>query len=94
MGFDHWPIKLELDIKTSPKKSPFKFEAFWLRDQKFMTKVEEWWKQSQQRGRSRMQTFQLKLKELKEKIKKMKKEEFGNILKDQQILDQKMKKLQ
>lgn len=43
MGSDHWPIKLELDIKASPKKHPFRFEAFWLRDQKFMTKVEEWW---------------------------------------------------
>ncbi len=41
-----------------------------------------------------MQTFQLKLKELKEKIKKWNKEEFGNIFKDEQLLDQKMRKLQ
>ena len=59
-----------------------------------MTRVEEWWNQSQQRGRRKMQTFQLKLKELKEKIKKWNREEFGKIFKDQQILDQKMITLQ
>lgn len=67
MGSDHWPIRLEIDIKLSPKRCPFRFEAFWLRNQQFMPKVEEWWTQSQQRGRSKMQTFQLKLKEIGEK---------------------------
>lgn len=33
MGADHWPIRLEIDIKGSPKKRPFRFEAFCLRDQ-------------------------------------------------------------
>jgi len=70
MGSDHWPIKVELDIKASPKKKPFRFEAFWLRDKNFMKKVEEWWKQSSQIGRNKMQTFQMKLKELKGNIKK------------------------
>jgi len=94
MGSDHWPIKIELHIKANPKEKPFRFKAFWLRDQNFMMKVEEWWKQSRQRGRNKMQTFQLKLKELKGNIKNWNKEEFGNIFKDQQLLDQKMKKIQ
>eukprot|EP00253_Pinus_taeda_P022615 PITA_22615 len=46
MGSDHWPIKAELDIKSSPKRKPFRFEAFWLRDKNFMKKVEEWKKQN------------------------------------------------
>jgi len=33
MGSNHWPIMLEIDLKTSPKKCPFRFEAFWLRNQ-------------------------------------------------------------
>jgi len=39
---DHWTIKLEIDLKQSPKSRPFKFEAFWLRDQKILPKIEEW----------------------------------------------------
>ena len=41
-----------------------------------------------------MQTFQLKLKELREKNKKWNKEEFGNIFKEKQCLEQKMGALQ
>ena len=32
VGSDHWPIKLEIDLKQSPKRRPFRFESFWLRD--------------------------------------------------------------
>ena len=41
-----------------------------------------------------MHTFQLKLKELKGKIKKWNKEEFGNILEDKQKLEGEMADLQ
>lgn len=74
IGSDHWPIKLEVDLKQSPKRRPFRFEAFWIKNQRFMPKVEEWWTTSSQSGRRKMQTFQLKLKELKGKIKKWNKE--------------------
>lgn len=94
MGSDHWPIRLEIDIKKYPNKCPFRFEAFWLRHNQFITKVEDWWTKSQQRGRNKMHTFQLKLKELKGKIKRWNKEEFGNIGKDKQRLEQKMEELQ
>lgn len=41
-----------------------------------------------------MQTFQLKLKELKGKIKKCNKEEFGNIIMEKQRLEKKMEEIQ
>ena len=41
-----------------------------------------------------MHTFQLKLKEMKDKIKKWNKEEFGNILEEKQRLEQRMEDLQ
>lgn len=94
MGSDHWPVKVEMDIKAKPKRKPFRFEAFWLRDKNFIKKVEKWWKQSSKRGRNKMETFQMKLKELKRHIRKWNEEEFGNILKDQKMLEQKMKQIQ
>jgi len=36
----------------------------------------------EQSGRNKMHTFQLKLKEMKSKLKKWNKEEFGNILEE------------
>ena len=59
-----------------------------------MKKVEDWWKQSSERGRNKMQTFQMKLKDLKVNIKKCNKEEFGHILKDKHMLEQKMEQIQ
>ena len=41
-----------------------------------------------------MQTFQLKLKEIKQRIKKWNKEEFGNILKDLEELKNKIENVQ
>lgn len=63
-GLDHWPIKLEIDLKQRPKNRPFRFEAFWLRDKNLLEKLEEWWTKSEQKGKNKMHTFQLKLKEL------------------------------
>lgn len=41
-----------------------------------------------------MHTFQLKLKEIKQRIKKWNKEDFGNILKDQEELKNKIETVQ
>eukprot|EP00253_Pinus_taeda_P015539 PITA_15539 len=76
---DHWPICLEIDIKKSNIKKPFRFESFWLRNPDFLNKLEEWWNQTQVRGQCKMHTFQLRLKELNQKIRKWNKEDFGNI---------------
>ena len=47
-----------------------------------MKRIEGWWKGGEDQGRNHMHTFQLKLKELKKKIKKWNQEGFGNIMKD------------
>eukprot|EP00253_Pinus_taeda_P023228 PITA_23228 len=94
LGSDHWPIRLEVDIKVSQGKRPFRFESFWLRDPEFIKKVEEWWSQSTIQGKGKMRMFQLKLKELKEKIKNWNKKEFGNIMEDKQNLEKEMESLQ
>eukprot|EP00253_Pinus_taeda_P003988 PITA_03988 len=47
LGSDHWPICLEIDIKKTNIKKPFRFESFWLRNPDFLNKLEEWWNRSQ-----------------------------------------------
>eukprot|EP00253_Pinus_taeda_P031484 PITA_31484 len=93
-GSDHWPIRLEIDIKKNKGKKPFRFEAFWLRNPDFLHKVEEWWTQSQVRGKGKMHTFQLKLKEIKGKIRKWNREEFRHIMEEKQKLEKEMEDIQ
>ena len=38
LGSDHWPIRLEVDVKKQQTKRPFHFEGFWLRDASFIQK--------------------------------------------------------
>eukprot|EP00253_Pinus_taeda_P009427 PITA_09427 len=94
LGSDHSPICLEIDIKKIKGKKPFRFEAFWLRNPDFLHKVEEWWTQSQARGQGKMHTFQLKLKEIKNRIRKSNREEFGHIMEDKQKLEKEMEDIQ
>jgi len=94
LGSDHWPIRLEIDIKKNKGKKPFRFEAFWLRNPQFLNKLEEWWTQSTVKGKGKMHTIQLKLKEIKGKIKKWNREEFGNIMEAKQKLEREMEEIQ
>eukprot|EP00253_Pinus_taeda_P028344 PITA_28344 len=66
LGSDHWPIRLEIDIK------------------KIMSRV---------KGKGKMHTIQLKLKEIKGKIK-WNREEFGNIMEEKQKLEKEMENIQ
>eukprot|EP00253_Pinus_taeda_P024980 PITA_24980 len=93
-GSDHWPIRLEIDIKKNNGKKPFRFEAFWLRNTEFLHKVEEWWTQSRVKGKGKMHTIQLKLKEIKGKIRKWNREEFGHIMEEKQKLEREMEDIQ
>lgn len=69
-GSDHWPIKLEIARSNLHKK------------------MEQWWKNNEIeiKGRNKMHALQLRLKDLKGKIKKWNREEFGHIQKDQEKL--------
>lgn len=64
------------------------FWNFWLTDLEFISKVKTWWQESKTgvEGRNKMHTFQIRLKDLKGKIKKWNKEEFGNIKKEKRKL--------
>eukprot|EP00253_Pinus_taeda_P007926 PITA_07926 len=94
LGSDHWPICLEIDIKKTNIKKPFRFESFWLRNPDFLNKLEEWWSRSKVRGQCKMHTFQLRLKEMKHKIRKWNKEDFGNIFEEKQKLERAMEEVQ
>ena len=80
-GSNHWPIKLEIALNNQNKKIPFRFESFWLRAPDFLDKVRGWWQDNKngKEGHNKMHSFQLRLKEIKSKIKKWNKEEFCNI---------------
>jgi len=80
-------------MKQGNRNKPFKFEAFWLREPTFIEKM-EWWNESEKEGRNLMHTFQLGLKDLKGKIKKWNKDEFGNIHQAQELIQVKIKKVQ
>lgn len=89
IGSDHWPIKLEIAVNPQNKKRPFRFEAFRLTDPNFTDKMKTWWQESNtgMEGRNKMNTFQIRLKDLKGKVKKWNREEFGNIQKERKTTD-------
>lgn len=51
-------------------------------------KMKNWWEETEigMEERTKMHTLQLRLKDLKGKIKKWNREEFGNIQKEQEML--------
>ena len=91
IGFDHWSIRLEIDVKVGLPNRPFRFEIFWLRDPGFIEKVKNWWTYHLAKGQNKMHTFQLRLKDLKIEIKHWNCLEFGNIHEEQIRLQYQMK---
>eukprot|EP00253_Pinus_taeda_P033211 PITA_33211 len=96
IGSEHWPIKLEIALNDQNKKRPFHFESFWLRAPDFLDKVRGWWSdnKSGKEGHNKMHSFQLRLKGIKNKIKKWNREEFGNIQHEQGKLQSRLERIQ
>ena len=61
MGYDHWTIHLDMDLKIGPDNHSFGFESFWLRNPNLMKKREGWWNNSEEKARNHIHTFQLNL---------------------------------
>ena len=95
IGSNHWPIKLEIALNDQNKKRPFRFESFWLRSPDFLDRVRGWWqdRKSEKEGCSKMHSFQLRLKEIKSKIKKWNREEFSNIQQEQGKLQSRLERI-
>lgn len=42
---NHYPILLSLQRTQGSSKTPFRFENMWMKDQNFLTLIENWWKE-------------------------------------------------
>lgn len=80
MDLDHWPIRLEIDLKEVPKNYPFIFESFRSRSIGFVNNLKQWCGEIEVEGNSLMEWFQKKLNELNFKIKSWNKKEFGIVV--------------
>jgi len=83
-------------MNNQNEKRPFRFESFWLRDLEFLPKVKRWWQESKMgmEGREKMHTFQIRFKDIRGKIRKWNREEFGNIQKEKGKLQSRMEGIQ
>jgi hypothetical protein len=93
-GSYHWPIQLWVDILGSLGRKPFRFKKFWISHPEFQSMVPTWWKEVVVPHGSLMYRFQQKLKNFKQHLKLWNKENFGNILEAQRILNEQMMQLQ
>jgi hypothetical protein len=83
-----------VDIVGTPKRTPFRFEKFWLAHPDFQKISSRWWDEATIPHGSLMYRFQQKLKNFKQKIKDWNKTTFDNIFKVQRVLEKKMKAIQ
>ena len=85
LGSDHWPIRLEIDMKKIQGKRPFRFEAFWTKHPSFMQNIQRWWTQATIRSDNIMYIFQQKLKTIKINLKRWNKNTFWRHISSQKI---------
>eukprot|EP00253_Pinus_taeda_P001472 PITA_01472 len=81
-GSDHWPISLIVEVSSTPRNKPFRFEKFWLDHPNFQEMVKKWWSEPLEHSGSKMSNLQKKLKMTKQQIKEWNKTVFGEILKN------------
>ena len=93
-GSDHWPVSMEWDIAQGNPRRPFRFEKFWLMQPGFGDTLRQWWQEMEPGRGTCMYNFQQKLKTLKGRIKCWNKDSFGDIFKEKQQLDLRIKDVQ
>jgi exonuclease III len=93
-GSDHWPMQLEAGFQTTPKNRPFRFEKFWIEHPTFKEIIKQWWREEQPEQGTRMFKLYKKLKYIKYRLKEWNKDTFGNINREKNNIEEKMKKLQ
>ena len=84
---NHWPISLEWENVGITPRRPFRFENSWLFQVDLHEKLKEWWEGFPPIRGTQMYQFQQKLKLLKDSIKKLNNESFGNIFQSKQVLE-------
>lgn len=92
-GSDHWPISLIVEVSSTPRNGPFRFEKFWLDHPNFQEMVNKWWSEPLECSGSKMFNLQKKLKMTKQQIKEWNKTVFGNIFQEKIILENKLEQI-
>lgn len=77
-GSDHYPILLSLIDNKSNCKAPFRFENMWMKDQNFLSLIENKWKEASVVG-LKLFCFSAKLKFVKHKLLQRNSQDFRNI---------------
>jgi hypothetical protein len=91
---DHYPISLSItrsaDIMHNQGKSSFKFERMWLRHPHFIQHLKQWWVSAPFVLGSKMHQFAMKMKHVKQHIKKWNHDIFKNVFKQKEIVKLKL----
>jgi hypothetical protein len=93
-GSDHWPIILTLNITSTLRQNPFRFEKFWLTHPDFQANIKAWWEAATIQTGTPTYRLQQRLKNLKKRLKTWNNTTFGNIFQAHELLQQQMKTLQ
>ena len=91
-GSDHFPVRFEFSEPQQPARNPFKCEKMWFLDENFINKIKEWWALDKFEG-SKMYVFVAKMRKLKERILRWKKEHFNDIFKEKLDIENQLKEL-
>eukprot|EP00253_Pinus_taeda_P009137 PITA_09137 len=92
-GSDHWPISLMVEVSSTPRNKPFRFEKFWLDHPNFQEMIKKCWSEPLEGNGSKMFNLQRKLKLTKQHIKEWNKTVFGNIFQEKVILENKLEQI-
>lgn len=86
LGSNHYPILLSLIDNKSNCKGPFRFESMWMKDQNFLSLIENWWQEASVVG-SKLFCFNAKLKFVKHKLLQWNSQHFRNIFSTKSLIE-------